>query len=274
MRPKDWNTLGFLERIIPEFQSTSNESSKGICIHKLEWDSVFFQSVILKLEFLPDDAGITDLISQINLFYSSGERAMVFAEVPTNATTAIRTLGEAGFSMVETRLTYYHTLTNLQAALRTTRLANNQDLQGLKNSAAGAVNSFDRYHTDPFFEKGEAELYLETYISNCLNGFARAVFVPDSVGVETASFAALSEVKFPETSIPGKIFRIPLTACLPENRGWHYHLCLAAMHYAAKNNGLVLVMTTQAANQAVIHNCEKLGFKLGSTFHIFSKTLK
>ena len=69
------------------------------------------------------------------------------------------------------------------------------------------------------------------------------------------------------------LYRIPLTACLPENKGWHYHLCLAALAEAKSRQANALVMTTQAGNKAVIHNCEKLGFRLGSTFHIFTKEL-
>jgi dTDP-4-amino-4,6-dideoxy-D-galactose acyltransferase len=149
------------------------------------------------------------------------------------------------------------------------RPAIESDLPYLMKTASEAVNEFDRYHCDPFFGADTAARYLSIYIRNCFEGMSEMVFVPD-LNSKPASFAAISRLKMASNQ---KIYRIPLTACLKENKGWHYHLCLHSLHHAAENNADFLVMTTQAGNKAVIHNCEKLGFKLGSTFHIFSKEL-
>jgi len=269
MTPTESQPISFLQRVFPGSFEELAFIQRGLSIQKLTWDSDFFKAPVLKLDYLPENGSKEELVEAIP---APGERSLIFAEVPTQATQAIQVLCSAGFSMVETRLTYYHTLQNIPLQEKHSRFAIQGDLPFLQKTASGAVNEFDRYHTDPFFSVPQASEYLETYISNCLNGFAETIFVPD-LETPPASFVALSRVKNPELKTDQLLYRIPLTACLPENRGWHYHLCLSALQYAAEKGAFSLVMTTQAANGAVIHNCEKLGFKLGSTFHIFSKII-
>lgn len=269
MTRNDWHPTEFLIRNFPGSFEVFPVSDDEIAVKKLPWDSEFFGSPIFKIDYLPEDAGSEKIVAAIPEKEVMG---LVFAEVPTRATCAIRNLGKAGFTMVETRLTYFHTLKQLPVRTKASRMAVSEDLPFLQKTASGAVNEFDRYHTDLFFSNQMANRYLETYISNCLNGFAETIFVPD-LPDPPASFVAVSNAPMPNLKSGLKFYRIPLTACLPENRGWHYHLCLEALHYAANQGAIALVMTTQAANSAVIHNCEKLGFKLGSTFHIFSREL-
>jgi dTDP-4-amino-4,6-dideoxy-D-galactose acyltransferase len=266
-----WQTLAFLERIFPlSYSREIPPHPESLRVRRLSWDSDFFQAEMYRLDYLPEGTDAGTLLQHLPAPASNG--TMIFAEVPTQATEAIRTLCLAGFSMVETRLTYFHTLQHLPEISRPARRALSSDAEFLRRAASGARNPFDRYHTDPFFTEHQASRYLETYIENCLNGFAEIVLVPD-LPKPPASFAALSRAEVPGMRPGEKLYRIPLTACLEENRGWHYHLCLAALHQAAENQAIALVMTTQAANSAVVHNCEKLGFRLGSAFHIFSKTI-
>lgn len=264
-----WHTLAFLERVFPKvFSTVTLQKNEALRIRKLAWDSDFFHAEMYKLEYLAEGTGAAMLAQEL----PAGKGAMIFAEVPAQATGAMRTLCHAGFSLVETRLTYFHNLQKLPEITRPVRRAKSSDADYLKRTASAARNPFDRYHTDPFFSEEQASRYLETYIENCLNGFAEMVLVPE-LPLPPASFAALSRAEVPGMGSGQTLYRIPLTACLEENRGWHYHLCLAALHEAAENKAIALVMTTQAANAAVVHNCEKLGFRLGSVFHIFSKTI-
>jgi|GEM_PF-3666147 dTDP-4-amino-4,6-dideoxy-D-galactose acyltransferase len=261
-----WNPLGFIHRFL-DGSVPDNESHPAISSRRLDWDSAYFNADIHRLDYIPDGISPENFLTFLPA-KKPGRKTYVFSEVPTEAVSVFRLLASKGFTLVETRLTYFHLLDNLPQMNRHSRPAEQQDLPFLKKTASEAVNQFDRYHSDPFFSEKQAAEYLETYIENCLNGFAELVFVPE-LETSPASFAALSRVSIAGTSI----YRIPLTAALPENRGWHYHLCLAALHYAKSKNAPALVMTTQSGNKAVIHNCEKLGFKLGSIFHIFSKEL-
>jgi dTDP-4-amino-4,6-dideoxy-D-galactose acyltransferase len=270
MKIVTWDSLSFLARFFPGFFSSPSLPGNQIFCRKLDWDSAFFKAPVYKLEYLPENSTEAGLIEVLPA--GEGKRSLVFAEAPAQATRAIQTLCRTGFSMMETRLTYFHNLQHIPETTNKARAAITADIPHLKKTASAARNDFDRYHTDPFFSNEQAEYYLETYIENCMKGLSEFVLVPD-LSDPPASFAAFSRVQHPNLKSEQKLYRIPLTACLEENRGWHYHLCLSALHKAVEAGAFALVMTTQAGNQAVIHNCEKLGFKLGSVTHIFSKTL-
>lgn len=266
MNNTSWNPLAFIHRFLNR-DFPVIDSAQTLSWRQLDWDSAYFDADICRLDFIPDDANPVAFAEALPV-KNPHRKTYLFSEVPTEAVSAFRLLADHGFTLVETRLTYFHLLNNLPQISRNSRPAVQQDLPFLKKTASEAVNPFDRYHSDPFFSEKQASAYLETYIENCLNGFSELVFVPE-LETSPASFAAVSKVSIADESI----YRIPLTAALAENKGWHYHLCLAALHHAKNKNAPALVMTTQSGNKAVIHNCEKLGFKLGSIFHIFSKEL-
>jgi len=277
MKAEHWHPLYFLNRqfkldikhFLDEVRANPINEQNGLFIKKLEWDSDTFNSNIFKILFIDSNTYTSN-----NLALTSENQSIptqYFVEIPSEAVSLSPLLTESGFSLIETRMTYFHTLEYLPKIEQKARLAAKSDIPSLKKVASGAINSFDRYHADPFFSKQATDHYLETYVENCINGFAEQVFVPD-LKTEPYSFVAISRLNDISYQEDRPIFRIPLTASLGENKGWHYHLCLAALHYAKQNNSECLVMTTQSTNKAVIHNCEKLGFKFGSCFHIFSKS--
>ena len=264
-----WNSLGFLDRLFSFPENNVKETSDQTLIGKrLDWDSSFFNSGIYKIDCLAGEP-VSDWKSRVG-FLPSDHRWNALAEVPSEDIDAFRQLATLGFSLVETRLTYYHLLDSLPDETQPCRNAGENDVHYLREVASSAVNAYDKYHADPFFSEEETNRYLETYIENCVKGFAERVFVP-ALKTPPASFVALGKVK-DDRFANGFFYRIPLTACLPLNKGWHYPLCLHALHYAKSQKAAVLVMTTQSTNKAVIHNCEKLGFKLGSCTHLFSKS--
>ncbi len=274
-----WHPLSFLQRIFnfdlkvwkENLEKKSENLNHGFGLLKMEWDSQFFGAEISKISFLNPEKFNSERFNKYIYKEENGLSKHIFIEVPSEAVGCFGLLSGLGFSLVESRLTYFHLLDHLPTPLNNSRKASKVDIPYLKKVASQAVNDFDRYHADPFFSTGMANNYLETYIENCVNGFSECVFVPDLDQVPY-SFVALSRLKEDSWLEKEPLFRIPLTACLPENKGWHYLLCLEALHYAKNNNAKCLVMTTQTTNKAVIHNCEKLGFKLGSCTHIFSKS--
>lgn len=265
-----WNSLFFLQRQFPEFVSEEKTPSDApVSGRLLAWDSEFFNANIYKIDSLTDTA---DLVAWEEKEVEKKGPWQIFAEVPSEAVSVFELLSRSGFRLVETRFTYFHLLGDLPTTEQSARFATEADIEALKRAASGAINDFDKYHADPFYSSAKADAYLETYIANCVRGFAEKVLVPD-LETPPASFVALSRIQVPGLKAEaGPFFRIPLTACLPENRGWHFPLCLAALHYAKAEGGKALVMTTQSTNKAVIHNCEKLGFRFGSCTHLFAKS--
>lgn len=61
----------------------------------------------------------------------------------------------------------------------------------------------------------------------------------------------------------------PLVAVSTARPGWHFRLLSETTRKLAESVK-VACMTTQAANGAVIRNCEKLGFRLGRVTHILA----
>ena len=279
MKITNWNSIGFLDRSfkfnlknwISAISHYESKELPGIYLKRMDWDSSFFDSEIFKILFLNENANSESADSFFNEKKKPKKRIQYFIEIPSEATNYFKLLTNWGFSLIETRLTYYHQLQDIPKTNLLSRKATESDIINLRNVASGAINEYDRYHADNFFSKSDTDKYLEVYIENCIKGFAEKVFVPD-LTTDPASFVAISRLKEPEWLEEGPLFRIPLTACLPENKGWHYPLCIAALNYAKANKSKCLVMTTQSTNKAVIHNCEKMGFKLGSSFHIFSKS--
>lgn len=271
MKENYWNTIGFLDKYL-KLPFELKQEANDLIISLLSWDSAHFNAGMYKLNFVPENSSPAELSSILPTKRSKHEKLHCFAEVPSEANGAIQILIKTGFTLVESRMTYFHLLENLNTPEKPTRAAVEEDIPWLRKTASGAVNPNDRYHNDAFFLPEAADRYLETYIEYCIRGFAETVFVPN-LEKPPHSFAALSRIHLENTEEIQPLYRIPLTACQPENKGWHYHLCLAALHYAKNKNAAALVMTTQTSNRAVIHNCEKLGFRFGSSFHIFAKQL-
>lgn len=259
-----WHQLGYLSRHFNVQFEESETLSRKFNPEKLEWDSNFFKAGVYKMH-----AFETIDKDEVKAFLSGNETKYVFVEVPAEATDQIISLEKAGFSLVETRLHYFHTLENLEDQTKPTRWAKATEIGILKKVASGAVNPFDRYHADPFFSDEDADRYLEANISNSMSGFAECVFVPD-LASEPASFASVIVVKDPVWKETQPLYRIHLAACLPPNRGWHFPLFQASLHHAKSKNAKCVVMTTQATNRPSIHNNEKLGFRLGYCSLIFS----
>ncbi len=67
-----------------------------------------------------------------------------------------------------------------------------------------------------------------------------------------------------------RLGRIPLVAVGPERKGWHLRLLSEATRDLAARGADVVTMTTQAANGAVIRNCERLGYRLGRVTHVLA----
>lgn len=100
--------------------------------------------------------------------------------------------------------------------------------------------------------------------------YADVVLVPDEVGLTVDSFLAIGDTA-PDPAIPDSGYsRILLAAVGPENRGWHVKLVAETVRRATANQLSYVLMTTQATNRAVFRTTEKLGFRLGTTTHVFA----
>lgn len=268
--------------ILEEIASEALKSFEGDCggivyFRELGWDSVFFKSNFLKIEFLiAKDIGSTknalnDFLKFVDRKY---DKYYISAEIPSEDISTIVALCDYAFRLVETRIVWFRDdIQKYEFPSRSeVRSATTVDIDSLKIAASRAVNLYDKYHADEYFSSDTASKYLETFVSNSVNGFADVVLVP-RVGVANAFLTG--DFLGNERSIGGKsAARMVLSAVVPERSGWYTKL-ISEMSFLFKENAVdVAFMTTQATNRAVIKVWQRLGYKYGRSTHVFSKFKK
>jgi dTDP-4-amino-4,6-dideoxy-D-galactose acyltransferase len=183
--------------------------------------------------------------------------------------------------LVETRLTYFVPDTSAvhwpeHYPVRTAGLS---DVPHLRDVAASARNLYDRYHADPFFGVDIADRYLATYAEESVKGLADFIVVPDPDdgappgGFFTVTHAEPSGCPFGRNHVcplDMGVGRIPLVAVSAARPGWHLRLLVETTRMLAGRSVRVACMTTQAANRAVVRNCEKVGYRLGRVTHVLA----
>lgn len=238
---------------------------------KLAWDSDFFQIPMFRLfTILFESQNFNLLKKSIQLFlkqyFDTEEKKYCFIAIPSEDILLVQALCANGFRLVETRVNCYcDNLQKLDNERFAVKEAQKDDIETLRKIAAQSPNIYDKYHADVFFSEEMAANYLAIYAENCLKGFADIVFVPDEPKLPLASFMAANYEKIDEENRAGRII---LSACLPENQGWHYKLFSEATYHFKDMGMQYALMTTQITNRAVIRNWEKLGYKFGNTTHI------
>ena len=195
----------------------------------------------------------------------------MFAEVPSEDIQALSSLTAAGYSLIETRLTYFNDQIqqfNLNRRYAT-RQATTDDIAVLTKTAIEAVNIFDRFHADDFFTTNEADRFLAKYTENSVLGFADEVMVPAD-GIANA-FLTANYVSSPRCLSNKKIAKMVLSAVATERRGWYVKL-IGEMTQKFKEQGIdTAFMTTQSTNRAVLKVWASFGYRFGKSSHILSK---
>ena len=242
----------------------------------LPWDTSFFGTTTYRLftGLFPLDATAGELAAaahQLRQTLAQRGSFYAFGVVPAEDTKLVQALTGGGWHLVETRLNFYRpTAESIPLPAASVRYAQPPEAAHIGRISALARNDFDRFHADPWFgSKGDA--LLTRYAEAAVEGsYADAVLVPDEPGLPVDSFLAIGDtMPSPETDGVG-YSRVLLTAVGPANRGWHLKLVAETVRRAAELNLPYVVMTTQATNRAVFRTCEKLGFRLGSTTHVFA----
>lgn len=243
----------------------------------LPWDSDFFQTPTCKLftVFYPDNNYIALHQAVINFrnHLQQKQPGYFFGEIPAEDSLLLQAFTAAGFRLTETRLNYYFDQVSTFTHERyPVRFASQNDSELLKKVASENRNDYDRYHADCFFTTEQADNYLATYAAACLNGLADVVLVPELHAGDSGAFMAISRLQKDANQLNSSFARILLTAVSPGCKGWHLKLSAETIQQAKAWNSRYVLMTTQATNRAVFRTTEKLGFKLGSTTHLFSIT--
>jgi len=255
-------------------------SHARLMVRHLPWDSQFFQCPTYRLDFsdwTDDDARPVDSLAHTLTALKTDlsrrhSRYYLFMEVPSEDLIMLQALGLAGFSLIETRLTYFRDdLDKFDYPRRfSVRPAAEDDIPDLRNVAMSMANRYDRFHADPFFPGPLADEFLATFVENSVKGFSDIVLVP--AGFDNMPGAFLSGNFMPDQpALAGvKIGRMVLSAVAINRRGWYLKLISELSYYFQERGISLCYLTTQSTNQAVIRVWEKLEYNYGKSTHIFA----
>jgi dTDP-4-amino-4,6-dideoxy-D-galactose acyltransferase len=206
------------------------------------------------------------------------ERGMqyAFSLVPARHVALVKALGTAGFSLLETRLTYGHDrLAEFTPERRSpVRPAAQAEVQRLGDIAADTVNHFDRFHADEYFDAAAVDRVMREWIDASVNrGFADAVLVPDLGRDPPTAFMTIKYHRERWPAMRVNAAQMVLAAVRRESPGWFYRLVSESALHVRERGATALWATTQATNSATIRVFERLGFRLGECTLVFRRVL-
>ncbi|SHJ09219.1 dTDP-4-amino-4,6-dideoxy-D-galactose acyltransferase [Hymenobacter daecheongensis DSM 21074] len=242
----------------------------------LPWDTDFFQAPVYKVftALFANDTPASVLAAAGAAFRRQlGQEgaAYCFAELPAEDTRVAQALGDAGWRLVETRLTYFHdAVATFEQPEYAVRSARPDEAAAVGSISAAARNEYDRFHADQWFSGDKGDQFLDRYASAAVEGYCDDVLVPAEPGLPVDSFLAISDLKAHGVSLGSGFSRVVLTAVGPLNRGWHLKLVSETVRRARRQGAEYVLMTTQATNRAVFRTCEKLNFKVGGCGHVLA----
>ncbi|TGE23242.1 GNAT family protein [Hymenobacter metallicola] len=242
----------------------------------LPWDTDFFQAPVYKLFTIlfADNTSAASLEAAGKAFRQQlGQEgaAYCFAELPAEDTRVAQALGDAGWRLVETRLTYFHDgVAAFEQPRYPVRSAQREEAAVIGQISAAARNEYDRFHADQWFAGDQGDRFLARYASAAVEGYCDDVLVPAEADLPVDAFLAISDLQAHATRLNSGFSRVVLTAVGPANRGWHLKLVSETVQRAKQNGAEYVLMTTQATNRAVFRTCEKLNFKVGGCSHVLA----
>jgi dTDP-4-amino-4,6-dideoxy-D-galactose acyltransferase len=256
-----------------QIQIINIENQQHFFITKLlDWDTNYFGFPVYKIELIIYNHQIKSILNKAIKSYIKHyveRNSYHFINIPCEDIMLTQALCNTGFQLVETRLNYFlSNLQNYKINHYPIRRAGHRDIKLLSQIAIKMRNNFDRVHADPAFSKEIADVYLGTFISECIKGFSDIVLVPDIPGIKPFGFLAGNK---PDDIIGIKVSKLVLAAVdNTVQKGWLFKLLSQMISILKEANADWLTTITQASNRPAINVWEKAGFKLGFTTHIFS----
>ena len=252
----------------------------AVLAERLPWDSDFFGYDIARLDAViplqPDGAPPHEYRAAVDaLVHQAAARGItyLFASIEARDISTRRALGEAGFSMIETRLTYHRDLHNyLHDRRYPVRIATADDVELLAQVAREAVNPYDRFHADPFISRSDADRLMTRWVeASVLDGFADVTFVPDVPRPKAFCTVKYHRDKWAQWGL--RLTQPVFSAVAPEFKGWYMKL-ISEISYHLKDLGAEhAYLTTQATNSVVLRIWESLGYRYGKAEHILRKVI-
>ncbi|MEK7704855.1 MAG: hypothetical protein AAB426_07840 [Myxococcota bacterium] len=257
-----------------------DRSLAAVVAQVLPWDTEFFGVKTARLHGafgldapLPSDADLDPAVTELCTRAKQLGVRYLFGQLDARDLAATRALGNAGFALIETRLFYHRDITDFSWPERyETRGATAEDVPSLAETARVMVNQYDRFHADPFFDPTRVDALMRVWVENSITkGFADFTICPAQLaptGFCTAKYHRAHWQPWGK-----KLAQPVLSAVSPDMKGW-YRKIISELTYHLRDEGAEhAFMITQAANKAVIHVWESLGYRFGRCENVFRRIL-
>jgi dTDP-4-amino-4,6-dideoxy-D-galactose acyltransferase len=253
------------------FVSKDKHDLIGVFARKLPWDSEFFGYGVARLDgifplsepYYQPYADYTRLAQELMARARLKDIRYLFAHVDTRDIATIRALGQVGFSVIDTRVLYHMSLKGYKPQERySVRFATVDDISCLQRVAAEEVNLYDRFHSDPFIKKEDADRLMYKWVeASIAENFADIVLVP--AVSNPGAFMTVKNHTYNWETWGLKVVQFVVTAISREFKGWYQKLFSEVHCYLQQIGAEHSYISTQTANKAVIWVFEKFGYGFG-----------
>ena len=280
----------FVERITSELDQlndlrfiykVSDKDELAIFAEKLLWDSQFFGYGVARLNgifllskpYYRPHADYTRALEILVGLARERNIKYLFAPVDPRDLALIRSMGNLGFCLIETRVYYHRDIRNYEYKERyQVRAAEQKDIESLGAAAVKMVNIYDRFRSDPFIAPEDADRLMSKWIeASILEKFADITLVPDShrpTGFVTAKYDKDSWKKWGLN-----VSHSVLMVVGAEHRGWGKKLVSEVIYHYQGIGAEHYYAITQVTNRAMISIFEGLGLRFGRCEYVFRMVL-
>jgi hypothetical protein len=253
----------------------------ALLAERLPWDSEFFGYGVARINgVFPLEAPLARAGFDFHRAFKKLLKRMrkssiryVTAQVDPRDLSLLRAVGEAGFSLIETR--YFHCGPVLEPVLGerlAVRRATQEDLPSLARAASQTVNPYDRFHADPFIEPAAAARLMEHWITESIAGkMADVTIVPDVP--EPAAFVTYRYHREKWAHWKLNVVQGILSAVSPEFVGWLGWLGPEVAYHLHRMGAQFACGSTQVTNNSIIWLAQDGGSRFGKCQHVFRLVL-
>lgn len=276
----------FVDRITSELNQSNdlrfttwlpNGDELAVFAEKLTWDSQFFGYGVARLNgifplyepFYRPHADYTKALEILVGLARERDIKYLFAQVDPRDLAIIRSMGNLGFCLIETRVYYHMDIRNYEWEERyPVRIADEKDIESLGYTACTMVNIYDRFHSDPFIGAESANRLMIKWVEASIKEkFADVTIVPDFP--KPTAFCTIKYHKDYWNQWKVKVSQPVFSAVSHEYKGWYRKLISEIIYHLRDIGAQHCYLITQVTNFPVIHVWESLGFHYGKSEHIF-----
>lgn len=248
----------------------------AVFAERLQWDSNFFGYNIARLNGIfslsePFSRPFADYSKALEILLKLAKEKGIkylFALVDARDLALIRSLGNLGFCLIETRVYYHRSIKNYEYKERyKVRMAEEKDIESLAETAVRMVNIYDRFHSDPFISPEDANRLMYKWVEASIkDNFADITIVPDCEKPKAFCTVKYHRNNWDKWGL--KVAQPVFSAVSIEFKGW-YRKIISEINYHLKDIGVEhCYCVTQIVNFPVISVWESLGFHFGKCEHV------